>query len=161
MCGVSPNIVTSTGTRDAFSSDFNNFEAPVDATDKNFVMNEASADKGYSSSRNLHIVQAKSAIPYIAFRSNANPTDKRNSALWKRMFHFYNYNREAFMRHYHKRSNVETVFSMIKAKFGERLRSRTTTAQGNEVLCKVLCHNLCCLIQSMYELGVEPNFGAD
>jgi hypothetical protein len=48
---------------------------------------------------------------------------------------------------------------MIKAKFGERLRSKTETAQTNEALCKVLCHNLCCLIQSMYELGVEPEFG--
>ena len=28
----------------------------------------------------------------------------------------------------------------------------------NEVLCKVLCHNLCCLIQSQCELGIEPVF---
>ena len=47
---------------------------------------------------------------------------------------------------------------MIKAKFGERLRSKTVVAQTNEVLCKILCHNLCCVIQSIYELGVEPNF---
>jgi hypothetical protein len=47
---------------------------------------------------------------------------------------------------------------MIKAKFGERIRSKTSISQTNEVLCKVLCHNLCCLIQSMYELGVEPEF---
>jgi hypothetical protein len=47
---------------------------------------------------------------------------------------------------------------MIKAKFGERLRSKTKTSQVNEVLCKVLCHNLCCLIQSIYELGIEPTF---
>jgi hypothetical protein len=40
----------------------------------------------------------------------------------------------------------------------ERLRSKTLTAQVNEVLCKVLCHNICCLIQSSYELGVEPAF---
>jgi hypothetical protein len=26
------------------------------------------------------------------------------------------------------------------------------------MLAKVLCHNLCCVIQSMYELGIEPNF---
>ena len=60
-----------------------------------------------------------------------------------------------------KRSNVETVFSMIKAKFGERIRSKTRTAQVNEVLCKVLAHNLCCVIQSVYELGIEVDFYAD
>ena len=28
----------------------------------------------------------------------------------------------------------------------------------NELLCKVLCHNLCCLVQSVYELGIEATF---
>ena len=28
----------------------------------------------------------------------------------------------------------------------------------NEILCKVLAHNLCCLVQSIYELGIEPTF---
>ena len=78
--------------------------------------------------------------------------------LWKRMYHFYKFNETEFMQHYHRRSNVETVFSMIKAKFGDRLRSKTHAAQVNEVLCKVLCHNLCCVIQSIYELGIEPAF---
>ena len=62
------------------------------------------------------------------------------------------------MSHYHKRSNVETAFSMIKSKFGERLRSKTATAQVNEEVCKVLCHNLCVVIQSMYELNITPEF---
>lgn len=39
--------------------------------------------------------------------------------------------------------------------FGDHVRSKTDTAMANEALCKVLCHNLCCLIQSTYELGVE------
>ena len=43
-------------------------------------------------------------------------------------------------------------------KFGERLKSKTTVAQTNEVLCKILCHNICCLIQSMYELNLKPKF---
>jgi hypothetical protein len=51
-------------------------------------------------------------------------------------------------------------FSRIKRKFGGALRSRTKTAQFNEVLCKVLAHNLCVVIQSMYELGISPDFGA-
>jgi len=47
---------------------------------------------------------------------------------------------------------------MIKSKFGIALRSKTKTAQINEALCKILCHNLCCLIQSMFELNIMPEF---
>jgi hypothetical protein len=47
---------------------------------------------------------------------------------------------------------------MIKTKFGGSVRSKTPIAQVNEVLCKVLCHNICVLIQSTYELGLEPTF---
>jgi transposase len=67
-------------------------------------------------------------------------------------------NRDAFLAAYHKRSNVESTFSMVKGKFGGSLKGKSDTAQVNEALCKVLCHNICCLIQSMFELGIEPNF---
>jgi hypothetical protein len=30
----------------------------------------------------------------------------------------------------------------------------------NLLLCKIFCHNLCCVIQSMYELGVDVDFRA-
>jgi transposase len=76
------------------------------------------------------------------------------------MSYFYNFKRAEFLAHYHQRSNVETIFSMIKGKFRERLRSKSTTAQVNEALGKVLCHNLCVVIQSMYELNVTPEFAA-
>jgi len=75
-----------------------------------------------------------------------------------RAYHFYSYNSEHFMQNYHKRSNVESTFHMIKSKFGDSLRSKTRTAQINEALCKVLCHNICCLIQSMFELNLKPKF---
>ncbi len=50
---------------------------------------------------------------------------------------------------------------MIKSKFGDSLRSKTDTAMINESLAKVLCHNICCLIQSHYELGIEATFWKD
>jgi hypothetical protein len=77
------------------------------------------------------------------------------------MYHYYSYNHDRFAASYHKRSNVESTFMMIKTKFGERLGSKSATGQVNEVLCKILCHNVCCLIQSIYELGVEPSFWGD
>ena len=56
----------------------------------------------------------------------------------------------------YKRSNVESTFSAVKRKFGEMVRSKTGTAQKNEVLCKFICQNVCCLISAMYELGITP-----
>jgi transposase len=62
------------------------------------------------------------------------------------------------LEHYHKRSNVESTFSAIKRKFGSAVRSKQYTAQVNEILCKILCYNLSCLVHAMRELGVEPSF---
>jgi len=160
MCGVKTNIVTSVEISGAHGGDSPYFRPLVEQTAKNFVMNEVSADKAYSSEKNLKLVLTKQAMPYIPFKAGTTGGGAEGSSVWKRMYHYFQYNQERFMQHYHKRSNVESTFSMIKAKFGERLRSKTETAQINEVLCKILCHNLCCVIQSMYELGIEVDFSA-
>ena len=49
---------------------------------------------------------------------------------------------------------------MIKAKFDGYVRSKTERSLMSEVLCKVLCHNICVVIQSIYELGIVPAFFA-
>lgn len=54
---------------------------------------------------------------------------------------------------------VETTFAMIKGKFGSHLRSKGDTAQINEALCKIPCHNICVLIHSMHEFGIDPALG--
>jgi hypothetical protein len=40
------------------------------------------------------------------------------------------------------------------------VRSKLFAAQVNEVLCKMLVYNLTVLVHAMYELGIEPTFGA-
>ena len=157
-CGVVSNVVTAVQITDRWTNDSPQFKGLVEKTAENFVMNEVSGDKAYLSHGNLKTVVDNNAMPYIPFKSNSNVKDKRQSALWKSMFHYFSYNQERFMQSYHKRSNVESTFSMIKAKFGDALRSKTERAQINEALCKVLCHNICCLIQSMFELGLKPKF---
>lgn len=158
ICGVKTNVVTAVEISDRFAGDSPYFKPLVDATAKNFIMQEVSADKAYLSADNLQTVIDHKAQPYIPFKSNSGPARKSANSLWRRMYHYYSYNQSWFMQQYHKRSNVESTFSMIKAKFGDGLRSRTKTAQINEALCKILCHNLCCLIQSMFELNVKPEF---
>ena len=76
------------------------------------------------------------AFPLIPFKSNTVPT---TVGTWGRMYHYFSYNRDEFLARYHRRSNVESTFSMIKAKFGDGVRSKTDTAMKNECLCKFLC----------------------
>jgi transposase len=155
MTGVKTNIVTSVEVTDGYAGDSPRFKPLVRQTAKNFTIKEVSADKAYSSMGNHEIVAKFGGIPYIAFKVDAHGT---GAGVFKKMYHYYCFNRDEFMKCYHKRSNVESTFSMIKAKFGGSLKSKIRTAQINEVLCKVLCHNICCVIQSMFEFGIEPSF---
>jgi transposase len=156
--GVKTNVITAVEVTDAHANDSRFFKPLVEATAQNFAMRQVSGDKAYLSGKNLQVAVDAHAMPYIPFKVNSTGGDKKSSALFKKMFHFYSYNSERFMQNYHKRSNVESTFHMIKSKFGDSLRSKTRTAQVNEALCKVLCHNICCLIQSMYELNLKPKF---
>lgn len=110
---------------------------------------------------NLKLVDDLGAKQYIAFKENVSTkparirtTNRSGHDIWKKMYHYFQLNNEEFMEHYHKGSNVETTFHMIKSKFGDSVRSKTKTAQVNEVLCKIPCHNICVLIQSMFELNL-------
>ena len=47
---------------------------------------------------------------------------------------------------------------MIKAKFRDSVRSKTPDAMVNEVLCKVLAHNLRVILQEAQELGIAADF---
>ena len=96
---------------DAHGGDSPQFRPLVQTTSEGFPIQSVCADKAYSAEKNLRLVLVKGGMPYIDFRSNATDKNRRSGDVWKRMFHFYQYNQETFMQHYHKRSNVESTFS--------------------------------------------------
>jgi len=163
ICGVKTHIVTSVEATANETADAPQLPKLVNATAKTFNIKEVSADKAYSSKKNLNAVVAVNGTPYVPFKNYSKGSQGMHKfdGVWQRMWHFYNFNRETFLAHYHKRSNAETTYSMIKMKFGTMVRAKTPVAQVNEVLCKILCHNICVLIQSIYELGLEPIFWAN
>jgi len=158
MCGVKTNIITHIEVTDGFVSDPSQIVPLLEGTLKNFKMKEISADMGYSSEKTLGIILSYGAVPFIPFNRNVKNTRENKLPIWNIMFRFFRDNKEEFNRHYHKRSNVESVFSMMKRKFGPNVRGKSSLAQENEVLCKALCHNICVLIQEMFELGIKVDF---
>ena len=89
------------------------------------------ADKGYDSRSNRsYVLYAKQAIPIIPVRLHRN---------------FYGYLRgkkKIDGACYHQRSKVETVFSVLKRKYGSVLRSRSFAGQQVELICKLVAYNL-------------------
>lgn len=158
MAGVRTHIVTAVEVSPSSANDAPFLPGLAMTTAANFDVREISADKGYSSKANAAAIEKMGATPFIPFKVNTvEPADP--DTAWARMYHLFAYRRAEFLTHYHKRSNVETVFAMIKAKFGDNLLGKTEEFQTNEVLGKVIAHNLCVLIQAFHELGVDPSFG--
>lgn len=132
----------------------------VGVEDTHFPVKEVSADKAYLSHKDLAAVQAVGATPFVPFKSNTVEPEAGYSTAWAQMYHYFMGNREKFLEHYHKRSNIETAYSMIKGKFGGAPRSKSDAGQINEALCKALCHNICVLVQATHALGIDPTFQA-
>lgn len=158
-CGVTTNVVTAIHVGPEASADSPEMPALLDTTAKRFRIAEVSGDKAYSSYANVEKVVSLGAAPFIPFKDGTGDGVDA-PALWKQLFHFFTYNRERFLRHYHARSNVETTFHMIKSKFGASVRSKDYDAQVNEVYLKALCHNIVVLAGAVRELGIEPHFAA-
>jgi transposase len=157
-CGVKTNIVTAVEVKEGYSADINEFrQLAVTTHDTGFTIDEMSADKAYLSRANFDVIDQLGGTAFIPFKKNAIARAGR-AGLWKKMYHYFALNRDDYLKHYHLRSNVETTFSMIKAKFSEMLKSKSYTAQVNELLLKILCHNIVVLIHEVNELGIKADF---
>lgn len=156
-CGTKTNIITAINITSAARGDAPEFVGLIENTKRIFNIKEVSADKAYSSRQNLAVVSQLGGIAYIPFRDGTGGRPK-GDWVWRRMFDMYTVHREEFMKHYHKRSNVETTFSMVKKKFSDYIRTKHEVSQNNEIMAKCLAHNLCVLIQEMLELGIELDF---
>ena len=160
MVGTKTNIVTAVEIHGRHTNDSIVLPALVNGTAQNFQIAEVSADKGYASRANAEAVTAVGATPFISFASHHRGN---GGGTWEKMYHYFQFRRDEFLQHYHKRSNVESTFSMMKRKFGDGLRSKTDVAMFNETLCKILCHNLVVLIpkcanwESTRYSGQRPN----
>lgn len=158
MVGTKTNVITAAEVTDRNTNDSPMLPGLLNTTAQHFTVKEVSADKGYSSHKNVATIEGFGAAPLVAFKVSAVGDGK--SRIWNKAFHYFQMNREEFLARYHRRSNVESTFSAMKRKFGDTLRSKTRRAQENELLLRVLCHNLVCLIHEIHESGASAFFPA-
>jgi transposase len=154
MMGVKSNVVVACEITDA--GDCPVFKQLAATTAANFRMDEVSADKGYLSFDNLEQTAELGAVPYFAFKVNSR--GENGPSIWQKMHAMFTLHREDYLKKHHLRSNVKSTFSAIKRKFGDAVRSKTDVACKNEVLAKIVAHNVVVCIHEMHELGIDLGF---
>ena len=157
VTGVKTNVITRAEVTPGNAGDSPYFERMVKKTARYFTIKEICADAGYISRKNCMVAEEVGALPFIMPRSNVKRR-AGGSYAWRHMIKLWEENKSLFKQHYHARSNVESTFSAIKRKFMPYLRSKTEQGQFNEMLCKVVCHNLSVLVNSVFELDANLHF---
>jgi hypothetical protein len=165
MVGTRTHVILAAIVGDGFSADSPQFGPMLRETvNAGFHPSRVVADKAYLSGDNYALAGSFGLEAYIPFRAGTLTNEMnrikgvRKPAAWQKAFHLFQANREDFDRNYHRRSNVESVFSALKRKFGENVRSKNTIAQVNEILCKLIAYNLTVVVHEMFESGIAPNF---
>jgi transposase len=157
MCGTATHAITS--ARVTSEGDCPQLPALFERTRAHHDVREVSADKAYSSVENHNVLETFGVEAFIPFKVNAVVNPK--APVWSRHLVEFQLHQERFLSHYHRRSNVETVFAMMKARFGASVASRLPIAQVNEVLAMCVAHNLCCLVKAIFTAGLAPVFWQD
>ncbi len=128
-------IILSHYSRVGPSHDNRDFKPLIKKTKKRVDIVLVTADKGYDDESNHVLVNSMNATCIIPVRewSYSRP---RTGRYRKKMF--YNFDKEQ----YGHRNKSETVFFVIKKKFGEELSSRSTLLKKKEIKMKNVVYNL-------------------
>lgn len=159
--GTKTNVITSIRITDENGADCPQMPALIRETaNGGFVIDTVTADKGYVARYNHNVVAEFGGVAYIPFKEGT--TGKAGgSQAWKKAYLLFQLHQSEFYQHYGLRQNVESTFSAVKRKFGDGLKAKTTIAQHNELLCKLISYNLSVVIHEMFEIGITPNFKSE
>ena len=119
LVGAKTNVIASARITPENGADCPQFAPLVtEAYQGGFTIKEIPADKAYLSRENYNLASEIGATAYIPFKE-VSTGKSRGSMTWKRMYHYFQLNRDEFLQHYHQRSNVESTMNMVKMKFGD------------------------------------------
>jgi len=155
MVGTVTHVVT--GVKVSSEADCPVLPETLEQTRVYHRVQEVSADKAYLAKYNLAAIVEGGAQPFIPFKTNSLGTAS-TSPHWRKMWCLFQLKAEEFLHSYHRRSNVESAIGSIKSKCGAGVRCKLPAAQANEVLCKVLIHNLACIVHAIEKHGIDVSF---
>jgi len=112
------------------------------------------ADRGYLSRSNFQFCMDKGGCAFIPFKKNSRG-GSMGSPAWKFAFNLWKKCRWIYENIYHQRSKVESVFSVIKKRFGDKVNCKSVIMRRKEIALRLIAYNLRILI--CYQYANEHN----
>lgn len=156
ICGVCTGIISEVEVTQGEASDSPHLPKLVGNTAKRFDVRRVCADKGYLGRNNVQFIEDIKAKPFIMPKKNVIAASKGHYPAWNRMIHLWKEKPELFQKNYYLRERVECVFSQMKTTLFDGINSRSFLSQKNELVIRVICHNLSVIVESIFKFGIEP-----
>jgi len=112
------------------------------------------ADRGYLSKANFQLCADKKGCAFIPFKKTSTGKPAGFPA-WKFAFNLWKKCKWIYENIYHQRSKVESVFSVIKKRFGDKVSCRSAIMRRKEIALRLIAYNLRILI--CYQYSIENN----
>src|SRR3989344_2546393 len=137
----------------------NNFFKPlIKKTNETFTIKEVYAVPAYLSKNNVEFCKALNIASYLKPKSNTVIKGLKNSAWRSSIERYYQDEKRKQYRRYSLRSNIESAFHMIKSVNTDILRHKTFEGRVNELLARIVCHNIRCLVTAYFKGDIDLPF---
>lgn len=111
-------------------------------------------DKGYSSRKNFQLAAGKRGCAFIPFKKGTTASPKSHPA-WKAAFWIWSNLNIIYQSIYHQRSKIESVFHVLKERYGDKLFAKGSYRRRKEMALRFIAYNVRLLI--FYKYAAENN----
>jgi len=158
IAGIKSKIIPHAIASKGYEHDNNFFKPLVSEANKIFEIKELYADGAYFSQKNFNLCHSLKIKAYIKPREDAILKKFGNSVWNNSIDRYMNDLEKGDERRYTLRANVECAFHMIKSVFSDVLRHKTFEGRINELLSRIVCHNIRCLVYAYFKEDIKFPF---
>jgi hypothetical protein len=153
VCGTDDHFIFASHAGRGPRPDVDEFRPLVAETLRIVQLSQLAADAGYDSEPNHKFARDKHGIRTIIPAKHGRPTAKLPAGRYRRLMKV-RFDRPAYRR----RSQVETVMSMIKRRQGAHVGGRSYHSQCRDLRLLVLTHNVMILVvvEVFYRADLTP-----
>ena len=160
VVGTNTHIIVGARVEGWRSSDSGQFIPLFQRVTKLFDVKHISADMAYTGRENFDAAESWGATLFTPFHNRHVRPPAFDQSAWAGAYRMFADNFDEWFPTYHRRSLSETAFSTVKRLLSETIRSKTPIAQINEMLLKVLAHNIIVLIRAIFVMDLHPFFAS-